>query len=418
VGPDLTWNGSHYFSDDAFVAKVKHDGSELEYCGYIGGANEDHGEGIAVDETGSVYVVGFTRADHKSFPVKVGPDLTHNGYEDVFVAKVKSDGTDLEYCGYIGGENRDMGYGISVDGEGCAYITGNTQSDENTFPVKIGPDLSFNGDPADSADVFAAKINPQGTDLVYCGYIGGDQWEYGESTAVDPYGNAFIVGYTASQEDTFPVKLGPDLSYNGGTYDGFAAMINESGTGLIYCGFVGGDDFELCTDIALGSQGNLFIIGYTASNLAGDGREPEPGFYKTSILMSMVEYWSLKSSCDTLPETGGTVDFTLDAGEEHKNRNYILLTGSSGAVPGYGLPGGLATLPLNWDSLTDLMLLLINSPVCVNFMGSLNSLGQGSAQLNTDALPPGYVGRKLCFAYGLNNPFDFASTPVEIEIVP
>jgi hypothetical protein len=35
--------------------------------------------------------------------VTVGPDLTHNGDTDAFVAKVNPAGTALVYAGYIGG---------------------------------------------------------------------------------------------------------------------------------------------------------------------------------------------------------------------------------------------------------------------------------------------------------------------------
>ncbi|MGH8557260.1 MAG: SBBP repeat-containing protein, partial [Methylococcales bacterium] len=83
-----------------------------------------------------------------TFPVKAGPDLTLNGdlYGDAFVAKVNAAGTGLVYAGYIGGNNSDYGFGIAVDIAGNAYVTGDTFSTEATFPVKAGPDLTYNGD--------------------------------------------------------------------------------------------------------------------------------------------------------------------------------------------------------------------------------------------------------------------------------
>lgn len=45
-----------------------------------------------------------------------------------------------------------------------------TTSAEATFPVKGGPDLTFNGG---NRDVFVVKVNAAGTALVYAGYIGG-----------------------------------------------------------------------------------------------------------------------------------------------------------------------------------------------------------------------------------------------------
>ncbi|MHC4945822.1 MAG: NosD domain-containing protein [Planctomycetota bacterium] len=117
-------------------------------------------------------------------------------------------------------------------------------------------------------------------------------------------------------------------------------------------------------------------------------------------------------------ETGGTVNFTLDAGFANGKRNYLLLGSLSGTAPGTPLPGDLVQLPLKWDVLTDLVLSLMNSPVFSDFMGKLDWTGESEAQLNVPSLPPGLVGMQMSFAYCLNNYFDFVSNPVVIEIVP
>ncbi len=62
-----------------------------------------------------------------------------------------------------------------------------------------------------------AKVNAAGTALVYCGYIGGRIDDRGSGIAVDAAGNAYVTGYTASTEASFPVTVGPDLTYNGGS---------------------------------------------------------------------------------------------------------------------------------------------------------------------------------------------------------
>lgn len=60
----------------------------LLYAGYIGGSADDYGYGIAVDGAGNAYATGTTLSDQASFPVSVGPDLSHNGGLDAFVAKI------------------------------------------------------------------------------------------------------------------------------------------------------------------------------------------------------------------------------------------------------------------------------------------------------------------------------------------
>ncbi|MCJ7486653.1 MAG: SBBP repeat-containing protein, partial [Candidatus Aminicenantes bacterium] len=199
VGPDLTHNGDV----DAFIAKVNSDGTALVYCGYIGGSGYDRAEGIAVDGSGNAYVTGFTWSTEASFPVTVGPDLTHNGDVDAFIAKVNASGTALDYCGYIGGAHTDAAYGIAVDGSGNAYVTGRADSTETSFPVTVGPDLFHKA----SSDAFVAKVRADGTALVYCGYIGGFQEDQGRGIAVDGSGNAYVTGYTTSSEASFPVTV-------------------------------------------------------------------------------------------------------------------------------------------------------------------------------------------------------------------
>src|SRR6266571_4709888 len=259
VGPDLTYHGG---TTDAFVAKVNPAGTALVYCGYIGGSASDYGTGVAVDGSGNAYVTGYTDST-TGFPLAVGPDLTYNGgfMGDAFVTKVNAAGTALVYSGYIGGSGDDLGQGVAVDGSGNAYVTGYTTSTEATFPVIGGPSLTYNG----GNDAFVAKVNAAGTALVYCGYIGGSGAEIGNGVAVDGSGNAYVVGSTTSTEATFPVTVGPDLTYNGGIRDAFVAEVNAAGTALVYAGYIGGSGDDVAYGVAVDSAGNAYVVGSTTS---------------------------------------------------------------------------------------------------------------------------------------------------------
>lgn len=116
--------------------------------------------------------------------------------------------------------------------------------------------------------------------------------------------------------------------------------------------------------------------------------------------------------------TGGRVTFTLDAGAGNGNRNYILLGSASGTTPGISLPGGMATLPLNWDVFTNVVISLINTSIFSKFMATLDPAGGATAIFDTLGPIPGASGITLHFAYALNKPWDFASNPVGISIVP
>jgi hypothetical protein len=170
-----------------------------------------------VDASGSAYVTGWTSSS--DFPAVVGPDTRFNGGADAFVAKVNPDGTALVYAGFLGGSNYDYGSGIAVDASGSAYVTGRTYSSD--FPAVVGPDLSYNG----GGDAFVAKVNPDGTALVYAGFLGGLGLDEGWGIAVDASGSAYVTGRTYSSD--FPAVVGPDLSYNG-YGDAFVAKVGPT----------------------------------------------------------------------------------------------------------------------------------------------------------------------------------------------
>ena len=259
IGPDLTFNAG----TDAFVAKLSTDGSALVYVGYIGGSGNDSAYGIAVDAAGAAYVTGSTTS--ADFPTAIGPDATLGGTTDAFVAKINSAGTALDYAGYIGGALNDTGRGIAVDGNGEAYVVGVTNStDFIPAGLSVGPDLTANG----GNDGFVAKVNATGSALAYAGYIGGSAADEARGIAVDSSGAAYVAGFTASTEATFPDTVGPDLTYNGGSLDAFAGKVNAAGTAFDYMGFIGGSGFEQALGVAVDSTGAAYVAGTTGSTEA------------------------------------------------------------------------------------------------------------------------------------------------------
>lgn len=253
--------------------------TEFAYAGYVGGDSFDVGVDVAVDGAGCAYVVGQTSSSEATFPVLNGPDSTFAGSSDAFIAKVNAAGTSLVYAGYIGGSGDDTGYSVAVDSSGQAYVVGPTSSSESTFPVLVGPDLTFN-DGVNVSDGFVAKLDATGTALLYCGYIGGDEDDGAYGVAVDSAGQAFVTGQTGSMESTFPdgdgfgSLGGPDTTFNGDR-DAFVAKVNAAGTALMYAGYVGGSDGESGSDIDVDAAGCAFLTGMTTSSEAtfpdGDG---------------------------------------------------------------------------------------------------------------------------------------------------
>ncbi len=256
VGPQKALAGS----GDVFVAKIDPSGTKLVFAGYLGGSQLDEGADIALDGEGNLYLTGFTWS--ADFPVVGGPDLTHNGRMDAFVAKISADGSEVLYSGFLGGVEQDEGRGIAVDRDGNAYLAGRTQSTAATFPAAKGPDLSHNGG---NTDGFVAKVSADGSTIEYAGYIGGSRFDIAAAVAVDHEGHAYVTGYTTSNEESFPVVGGPQQTWSG-SEDAFLAKVTPDGAGLVYSGYLGGLGAERGEDIALDALGNIYLAGFTTAD--------------------------------------------------------------------------------------------------------------------------------------------------------
>jgi hypothetical protein len=178
----------------------------------------------------------------------------------------------------------------------------------------------------------------------------------------------------------------------------------------------------------LEAGGQVINLGYNArpfiTDWDNDGvKDMICGCYDTNTGTGLVWYFHALGplSIDTNQlsvSTGGTIDFSIDAGVGHADRNYLILGSVTGTAPGYPLPGGNVTLPLNWDVYTDLVFAYLNTPLFQDFLGKLGPVGTGAAQLNAPPIPSTAIGAVLYHAYCLNNPFDYVSNPIRIELIP
>ncbi|MCC7359929.1 MAG: SBBP repeat-containing protein [Anaerolineales bacterium] len=102
--------------------------------------------------------------------------------------------------------------------------------------------------------------------LLYGGYIGGVVSEQAFAVDVSAADNAFVVGETNSDADAdFPVRAGPDLTYNG-DMDAFVAKLNSAGSALIYLGYIGGSGYDGAYGVAVDVDGNAYVAGGTSSD--------------------------------------------------------------------------------------------------------------------------------------------------------
>jgi len=245
----------------AFVAKLNSTGSALDYSTYLGGSNEDCGEGIAVDSSGNAYLTGFT--DSTNFPTVSPLQQALGGGIDVFVTEINAAGSALVYSTYLGGSGWDLGTGIALDSSDNVYVTGNTAS--TNFPTE-NPIQTYGG----NTDAFVTKLNfnpaTSALTLVYSTYLGGRSADYGTSIAVSSFDYAYVTGYTASTNfplvNPFQTACGGCSSYN----DAFVAKLNPAGSALVYASYLGGSNQDYGSGIAIDSSGNAYLTGGTSSS--------------------------------------------------------------------------------------------------------------------------------------------------------
>ncbi len=247
---------------DAFAAKLNSTGSSFIYSTFLGGSNSDFGgTGIDTDATGNAYVTGYTQS--ANFLTTLGAfQTTFGGGVDAYVVKLNPSGSSLVYSTFLGGQNNELSFGITVDANNQAYITGGTSS--TNFPTTPGVfQTTFRGG---FLDVFVTKLNATGSGLVYSTYIGGTgnlvNGDLGRSIAIDSTGNAYVTGETTSVD--FPTA-NPFQLFRGGGDDAFVLKLNSAGSALIYSTYLGGTGQDRGMAIALDQAGNAHITGLTDS---------------------------------------------------------------------------------------------------------------------------------------------------------
>jgi hypothetical protein len=230
----------------------------LGYSTYLGGNDQDYGQGIAVDASGNAYVIGTTFSTN--FPMaNARQPASGGGMSDVFVSKLNASGNALVYSTYLGGSDEDVGAGIAIDGAGNAYVAGHTVS--NNFPT-VAPLQSVH---TGVYDGFVAKLDASGGSLLYSTYLGGSAGAQVRAIAVDGSGNAYVTGLTYSTN--FPVVAAPQPTFGGGSFgDAFVSKLNAAGNALAYSTYLGGNGEEDGRGIAVDGAGNATVVGLTGSS--------------------------------------------------------------------------------------------------------------------------------------------------------
>jgi Beta-propeller repeat len=265
---------------DGFVAKLNAAGTGLVYATLFGGSGPESANHIALDAAGNTYIAGSTESI--DLPVSANAlQREHRGCENVsgivlcrrtaFVSKLSPSGGALVYSTYLGGSGlvqNSAAEAIAVDAAGQAFVAGaTTAADFPTTPGVLQPQA---GNPLCFAtlcsDAFVAKLEADGSRLVYSTYLMGEAHDTANAIAVDAAGNAYVAGSTASRY--FPVQdaFQPEA---GSFHDAFVAKLDPKAAKLVYASYLGGTSpagehrWSGAAAIAIDAAGNAFVAGQT-----------------------------------------------------------------------------------------------------------------------------------------------------------
>lgn len=250
---------------EAFVTKLKPDGSAILYSTLFGGSGDDFGLAIAVDALGDAFVAGNTSSTDLHVSGNAAQSVYGGGATDAFLAELNPAGSALLYLTYLGGAGQDDGFAVALDSAANAYIGGDTVS--ANYPGATG---SLNlGNNTTSFDGFVAKINTASTgSLAFFTYLGGSSDDLVSGLAIDAPLNIVTTGNTDSAD--YPTTNGAFQTTCGTDGDATVTKLNSSGsltfTAPDYSACLGGGDDDVGVGVTADSSGNAYVTGSTSSS--------------------------------------------------------------------------------------------------------------------------------------------------------
>ncbi|MFW9925055.1 MAG: SBBP repeat-containing protein, partial [Candidatus Thorarchaeota archaeon] len=244
---------------DAILFKMSPDGQSLIFATLLGGTSHDWANGVAIDSSGNIAIVGTTESTN--FPILNAYQSTHNSGDeedptDMFVAKFNSSGG-LLFSTFFGGSNSDWAYGVKFDVSGNIIFCGGSSSQD--FYTKNA--FQSNHSPGDNGDITLTKLAADGQSVIFSSFYGGASSESARDMVLDSHGNIILTGSISGTE--FPTYNAYQTSLNGG-FASHIVKFNPSGS-LIFATTIDGANFDTSSAITVDSDDNIVITGGTLS---------------------------------------------------------------------------------------------------------------------------------------------------------
>jgi len=235
---------------DIFLVKYNSDGI-IQWGSSAGGVNSgEEGKAVTCDANGNIYITGMF-VDTAAFG---NITLIGNGKSDVFIAKYNPQG-EIVWAKNAGGPNADVGYAISVDGNGNLYVGGNFDS-----LATFGSTLVYaNGDTL--TDAFIALYDVDGN-FKWVKTVGGQNSDNCNKIVTDTEGNCYAFGNFRSTELAGANFGNVSLNATSLGYDDVYFMKLSPASEMLWVKQAGGDDLDRISDAVISAKGKILVSGY------------------------------------------------------------------------------------------------------------------------------------------------------------
>lgn len=300
---DRTYNGNSaslredYAGYDIGILKFDPSGSNLLTCTFLGGRYAETPHSLAIDKDQNLLILGTTSSNN--FPITTGayqsnfqggpiefpfgyletfPDEfpTYALGSDLFIARLKADGTSLLNSTYFGGagtdglmsvvENLVTNYGdqfrgdLLVDSSNHVYVASHTHSAGLTLPGAFQSSLSG------IMDGLVLKFTPDLTELVWGTLVGGS----GEDAffGMRLLGNDRLVLCGGTTSKNFPTTSGAFQAQSlGGLIDGTLVVLNRNSGALIASTLLSTNQYDQAYLVDVDPDQQIYVFGQTTGSM-------------------------------------------------------------------------------------------------------------------------------------------------------
>lgn len=208
---------------DAFIAKLGTDGNFV-FAKQVSGGFDDVGWGIAVDQTGAIFVTGQFAGISDFDPGPGTFNLTAGPISDAFVLKLNNTGNfswAKQFATVGPASSTSRGFCIALDSQGNIYTTGDFSGG-----VDFDPDgSSYILTTTALEDTYISKLNPAGG-FIFAAQLAGNTYTECASLRIDIQRNIYMTGVYIGTTDFDPTPTVFNLT-SAGSGDVYILKLKE-----------------------------------------------------------------------------------------------------------------------------------------------------------------------------------------------